>query len=271
MWTDNYVSHLPSLISHNIMNKIAIIGGTGLSQIPELEIRERKTVTTRYGEPSSSLICGRLNGVEVIFLARHGPEHTIAPHSVNYRANISALDAEGVNSIIAVNAVGGIRADMQPGTLVLPEQIIDYTYGREHSFCGEDGTELQHVDFTHPYSEHLRQLLLTALNGMEGNFVCGGVHGVTQGPRLETAAEIDRLERDGCDIVGMTGMPEAALARELGMDYACLALVVNPAAGRCREAITMADIQKVLDAAIPRVKATIAVACEQLCGEMSND
>ena len=246
------------------MKKIAIIGGTGLSQLPELDIRESKTVTTSYGEPSAPLICGRLNSAEVVFLARHGNRHSIPPHRVNYRANLAALQAEGVDAVIAVNAVGGIRADMQPGTLVLPEQIIDYTYGREHSFCNGGDTELQHVDFTHPYSECLRQVLLTGLNDMEGHFVCGGVHGVTQGPRLETAAEVDRLERDGCDIVGMTGMPEAALARELGMDYVCLAIVVNPAAGRCRETITMADIQRVLERAIPRVKATIILACEQL-------
>ena len=250
--------------------KIAIIGGTGLSNMPELEVRERKSVTTAYGDPSSELICGTLigaeqSGTEVVFLARHGSEHTIAPHRINYRANLSALQAEGVTAIIAVNAVGGIRTDMQPGTLVLPEQIIDYTYGREHSFSGCNGAALQYADFTRPYSASLRRALLAGLNSMDGHFISGGVHGVTQGPRLETAAEIDRLERDGCDIVGMTGMPEAALARELDIEYACLALVVNAAAGRSAGIITMADIQRVLDAAIPNVKKVIAVACEKVC------
>ena len=246
--------------------KIAIIGGTGLSQIPELNIRERTFHSTPYGDPSSALVCGTLNGFDVIFLARHGSEHTIAPHRVNYRANLFALQQKGVTAVIAVNAVGGISADMQAGALVVPEQIIDYSYGREHTYA-DGNAELQHIDFTQPYTESLRRALLDALAEQGEQAVDGGVHAVTQGPRLESAAEIDRLERDGCDIVGMTGMPEAALARELGLEYACLTLVVNAAAGRSAGIITMADIQRVLDTGIPKVKKTIAKVCEKFCEE----
>jgi len=167
-----------------------------------------------------------------VFLARHGAPHTLAPHAVNYRANVWALREAGVREIIAINAVGGIGDAYPPGRLVIPDQLIDYTWGREHSYCGGAGRALQHVDFTTPYSASLRRRLLQAAPHVGLEVADGGVYGVTQGPRLETAAEIGRMARDGCDIVGMTGMPEAALARELELDYACCAVVVNRAAGR---------------------------------------
>ncbi|MCV6604475.1 MAG: S-methyl-5'-thioinosine phosphorylase [Porticoccaceae bacterium] len=246
------------------MHKIAIIGGTGLSNMPELKILDSKPVTTRYGSPSAPLLYAELAGAEIIFLARHGADHSIPPHCVNYRANLSALKSHGVTAVIAVNAVGGIRADMGAGALVVPDQIIDYTCNREHTYSDSNEVPLQHVDFTNPYSEWLRQQLLAALQAESARAIDGGVHGVTQGPRLESAAEIDRLERDGCDLVGMTGMPEAALARELGLDYACLALVVNPAAGRSVENISMADIQRVLDTGMPTIRRGLARACQQI-------
>ncbi|MDM3869942.1 S-methyl-5'-thioinosine phosphorylase [Porticoccus sp. W117] len=246
------------------MKKIAIIGGTGLTQMPELQVHQNKTVTTQYGSPSSSLLCGQLSGADVVFLARHGSDHSIPPHCVNYRANMAALKQEGVSAVIAVNAVGGIRRDMSAGTLVVPDQIIDYTWGREHTYSDGSDVPLAHVDFTQPYTEPLRQQLLSALQAEGIAAINGGVHGVTQGPRLESAAEIDRLERDGCDLVGMTAMPEAALARELELGYACLALVVNPAAGRSVDTISMADIQTVLEQSIPKIRAVLARACEHM-------
>lgn len=209
-----------------------IIGGTGMAQLAGLEVEREETPSTPWGEPSAPLLRGRFAGIPVVFLARHGRDHDIAPHAVNYRANVWALRDAGVRRVIAVNAVGGISADCAPGTLVVPDQLIDYSWGRAHSYCDGVGMPLEHVDFTEPYSATVREWLLWAgaAAGIEPRD--GGTYAATQGPRLETAAEIDRCARDGCDIVGMTGMPEAALARELELDYACCAVVVNWAAGR---------------------------------------
>ena len=209
-----------------------IIGGTGMAQLAGLAIESEECATTPWGEPSAPLLRGRFAGMPVVFLARHGRDHDIAPHAVNYRANIWALRDAGVQRIIAVNAVGGISADCAPGVLVVPDQVIDYSWGRVHSYCDGTAMPLEHVDFTEPYSATVREWLLWAgaAAGVEPRD--GGIYAATQGPRLETAAEIDRFARDGCDIVGMTGMPEAALARELQLDYACCAVVVNWAAGR---------------------------------------
>jgi 5'-methylthioadenosine phosphorylase/5'-methylthioinosine phosphorylase len=236
------------------MAKLAIIGGTGLSDIDDLQCIETQHIETPFGQPSAALIAGEIHGNSVIFLPRHGVQHTIAPHSINYRANIWALQALGVTDIIAVAAVGGIGADLGPGSLVCPDQIIDYTYDREHSFFSDDFSAQQHIDFTYPYNEKLRQKVMTA--GRELNFKMsdGGVYGATQGPRLETAAEITRMAQDGCSIVGMTGMPEAALARELGIDYACCALVVNWAAGLSDSLITMTAIEQTLSSGMADVK-----------------
>ena len=214
------------------MNPTGIIGGTGLAQLEGLELLREEAAATPWGAPSAPLLHGLFAGAPVVFLARHGAQHDLAPHAVNYRANLWALRAAGVRRVIAVNAVGGISRDCVPGSLVIPHQLIDYSWGRAHSFFDGGDSGLQHVDFTAPYTPALREGLLRAGAdaGLEPRD--GGVYACTQGPRLETAAEIDRLERDGCDIVGMTGMPEAGLARELGLEYACCAVVVNWAAGR---------------------------------------
>jgi 5'-methylthioadenosine phosphorylase len=197
-----------------------------------------------------------LNGREVVFLARHGYGHTIPPHAVNYRANIWALASQGVKAIVAVASVGGIRADMGPGVLAVPAQIIDYTHGRKGTFFdGADGI-VKHIDFTHPYTPSLRRRILDACARCEEPVIDGGVYATVQGPRLETAAEIDRLERDGADMVGMTAMPEAALAREAGVDYAGLSVVVNWAAGRGSSAggISFDEIAEALDRSMARVR-----------------
>jgi len=214
------------------MSMPGIIGGTGLMTLEGLRLERRQTVGTPWGEPSAPLLHGRFAGRPVVFLPRHGSAHTIAPHEVNYRANIWALREAGVSRVIAVNAVGGIGARFAPGTLAIPDQLIDYSWGRAHTFSGGRGEPLQHIDFTEPYSAGLRVMLLAAAVRAGIDAHDGGVYGVTQGPRLETAAEIDRMARDGCDLVGMTGMPEAGLAREIGLEYACCAVVVNRAAGR---------------------------------------
>jgi len=234
-------------------NNIAIIGGTGLTQLRELEILRRETLQTPYGEPSAALTIGSLYGREVVFLARHGDRHTIPPHRVNYRANLWALKQLGISRVISVCAVGGISRDAGPGVIMIPDQIIDYTWSRAHTLYEEALDAVTHIDFTAPYCEALRQVLLAAAGRAGIAVLDRGTYGATQGPRLETAAEIDRLERDGCHIVGMTGMPEASLARELGLCYAACAVSANAAAGRSAAPITMEAIEAVLDTGMARV------------------
>ena len=240
------------------MNKLGIIGGTGLTALAGLEIDEARACHTPYGEPSAKLVFGRYAGRPVVFLARHGHPHVIPPHQVNYRANLWALKDNGVDNLIAVNAVGGITAAMAPERIVVPDQIIDYTWSRQHTFIADDLNQVTHVDFTHPYSVALRNQIIAAATAAKISFVARGTYGATQGPRLETAAEIERMQRDGCDIVGMTGMPEAGLARELAMDYASICLVVNWAAGKSAEDISMAIIEGHLKAGMDKVMALLA-------------
>jgi 5'-methylthioinosine phosphorylase len=233
---------------------LAVIGGTGLYRFPGLEDVERHAVDTPYGHPSDAVVVGRVGTHRVAFLARHGESHTIPPHRVYYRANLWALQHIGAHRVIGVNAVGGIRDDMGPRVLAVPDQIIDYTHGRLTSFSDVAGAEVKHIDFSEPYSAGLRRQLLAAAARAGIAAVDGGCYGATQGPRLETRAEIARLRRDGCDLVGMTGMPEAALARELELDYACLAVVANWAAGCGDEAeISLPEIFANLEAATAKV------------------
>ena len=244
---------------------LAIIGGSGLSQLGNMEITQRKVVRTPYGEPSGALTLGRIAGSEVIFLARHGYGHTIAPHQVNYRANLWALKESGAKEIVSVASVGGIRKDLWPGVLLLPHQVIDYTWGRPSTFFESPGAPVDHIDFTEPYSRGLRARLLKAAAACGERITEQGVYAATQGPRLETAAEIDRLERDGADIVGMTGMPEAALAREIGLEYAPIAVVANYAAGRgeSQHAVALDRIGAVLEESMGRVRKIIEKLCEK--------
>lgn len=244
--------------------KLAVIGGSGLYRLEGLEQARHQAVATPYGSPSAPLVLGRLGEVDLVFLARHGEGHTIPPHRINYRANLAALKQVGVTHVIAVAAVGGITPKMAPQTLVVPDQIIDYTYGRAHTFFESEESQVTHVDFTYPYSEPLRQSLLQAASRCGLEVIDGACYGCTQGPRLETAAEIRRMERDGCDLVGMTGMPEAALARELELQYACLAVVVNWAAGKTAGIVSMAEIEANLQAGMAKVRRLLAALVEQL-------
>lgn len=235
---------------------LGIIGGTGLTQLANLEITHRQVARTPYGEPSGALTFGRICGQEVIFLARHGYGHTIPPHQVNYRANLWALRAHGVDRIVSVATVGGIHPALIPGTLVIPDQIIDYTHGRDCTFFVENDKPVIHLDFTVPYCQLMRASLNAAARACGISLRDGGVYGAVQGPRLETAAEINRIERDGADMVGMTGMPEAYLARELELSYAAVGVVVNYAAGRGSsvEGIHMESIQAVLGEVMAQVR-----------------
>jgi 5'-methylthioinosine phosphorylase len=246
----------------------AVIGGSGLYNLGDDFVEGSKNfVNTPYGATSAEIIRGTWQNQPVVFMARHGELHKIPPHQINYRANLYALKQQGVTHVIAVNAVGGISANYGPKTIVLPDQIIDYSWGRAHSFCDADSgaidnDEIQHIDFTYPYSSSLRALIVESGTEAGIKYQSSGVYGCTNGPRLETKAEITRMSRDGCDIIGMTGMPEAALARELGIEYASIALVVNWCAGvneteNTSSKITMEEIMKVLEQGLQPVKRLI--------------
>jgi len=249
---------------------LAIIGGSGLSKLDILQEPSYTKVATPHAESEVVIQSGRIAGHTIAFLPRHGEQHVIPPHKINYKANLWALQKIGITDVIAINAVGGINPQMAPGQLAIPDQIIDYTFARGHTFYEENLTEVVHIDFSHPYSNKLRHLLITAVENEDRESMAAidslpmteGVYGCTQGPRLETAAEVARLRQDGCDMVGMTGMPEAALAKELGLRYACLALSVNRAAGLAATPITMEAINHTLSIGMGAVKKLLPVFVE---------
>lgn len=240
------------------MTKLAIIGGSGLTNLNGLEIIDEISPDTTWGKPSASITVGKFNNNEILFLPRHGNPHTIPPHKINYRANIQALKDIGASEIIAINAVGGITEKMTPCRIVITDQLIDYTHGRIDTFYEDNLKEVTHIDLTTPYSESLRGQLINAATEINIDIANAGTYAVTQGPRLETAAEIIRLEKDGCNIVGMTSMPEASLARELEIDYACCALVVNWAAGKTNDIISMEIIENNLKDGMGKIQSLIA-------------
>jgi len=246
------------------MSKIGIIGGTGLTRLEQLTITRREVVNTPYGEASGAFTHGVLHEKDVVFLARHGNSHHIAPHDINYRANLWALQSLGVDKIIAFNAVGGITADMKPAHIIIPHQLVDYTSGREHTFFDQSADSVVHIDFSHPYSELLRDAFFVAADQIDVSICKNAVYAATQGPRLETAAEVERLQRNGCDIVGMTGMPEAALARELEIRYVSCCIVANWAAGIGAETITMEEINRNLTKGMATATALLAASVSNM-------
>jgi 5'-methylthioadenosine phosphorylase len=244
---------------------LAIIGGSGLTKLPGLTITQRQVVRTPNGDPSGALTFGELEGHPVIFLARHGYGHTIPPHLVNYRANLWALKSVEVTHVASMATVGGIHPELTPGMLCVPDQIIDYTHGRETTCAVYGESPVSHLDFTWPYCEEMRQRCITALKAAGEEFLDYGTYGCVQGPRLETKAEIDRMAKDGADMVGMTGMPEAYLARELGICYAAIAASVNWAAGRgdSGETISAQGIEAMLAEVMGRVRVVLKhLACQ---------
>lgn len=245
------------------MSAIAVIGGTGMNDWPGLERVREQAGSTPYGAPAAPLIHGRIHGAEVIFLARHGVGHTTPPHLINYRANLWALKEAGARAVIAIAAVGGIARSLPPAAVAVPKDLVDYTWGRAHTYSDGPPAAVQHAEFSHPYTPALRKTLLAAARGARVKLVDGGVMGVTQGPRLESPAEIRRMKRDGCTMVGMTGMPEAALARELGLDYAALAVSVNWAAGLGSGDIH-GEIGRSLAGGMAKVRAVLARALPAL-------
>ena len=238
---------------------LAIIGGRGLTELASLNITHRQVMRTPYGEPSGAFLFGTLNQREVIFLARHGFGHTIPPHLVNYRANLWALREQGVNNVVSIATVGGIRADLTPGTIVVPDQIIDYTHGRDATFYDTRDASYTNTNFALPFCPELRGRILRSAGIVQQSCVDGGVYAATQGPRLDSIAEINRYERDGADMVGMTGMPETALAMELGLNYAIIAVVVNHAAGRGdnKQGVNMEQVNATANVAMERVRSIL--------------
>jgi 5'-methylthioinosine phosphorylase len=213
-----------------VTRQFAIVVGSGFESFAASGDPHR--VHTRFGPPSAPIHPVRFEGHTVLVLPRHGDDHSLPPHLVNYRANLEALKDVGADTVIGLNTVGVISGVRQPGEIAIPDQVIDYTWGREHTIYSEPSSDFEHIDFTYPFSAALRSELLAAASVAGIECYDGGVYAATQGPRLESAAEIDRLEGDGADFVGMTAMPEASIAMELGLSYACLSLVVNKAAGR---------------------------------------
>jgi len=243
------------------MGVIAIIGGSGASRLGLTPADGDGTGLGPQGNPYGTVSAPirrlQIAGIPCLYLPRHGDRHQIPPHRINYRANLWALRQLGADRVVALAAVGGISSDLGPGAFAVPDQIIDYSYGRDHTLYEGDQSGVEHVDFSVPYCQPLREMILhaCAATGVEARD--GGVYGATQGPRLETAAEIARMERDGCHLVGMTGMPEAALARELGLCYATLAYVVNWAAGKGPGAIHIEEIEAHLGPSAQRAGAII--------------
>ncbi|WP_448477590.1 S-methyl-5'-thioinosine phosphorylase [Pseudoxanthomonas mexicana] len=238
---------------------LAVIGGTGVYRLADLQDVETRVLDTRFGAPSGPVRIGTLEGRRVAFLARHGEGHSVPPHRVNYRANLQVLKDIGATRVLALNTVGGITDAYGPRVLACPDQLIDYTWGRISTICEEPGSDVLHLDFGDPYTHLLRRQVVDAARACGVELVDGGCYGATQGPRLETRAEIRRMRRDGCDLVGMTGMPEAGLAREMGLEYACLAIVANWAAGcGTDEEITMDEVLANVAAASAGIPALIA-------------
>jgi purine nucleoside phosphorylase len=243
---------------------LGLIGGTGLTGLEQSAAE--LSIDTPYGAPSAPVRVMRYGAVRLLFLPRHGSPHRFPPHLVNYRANLWALREAGAHQVLAVSAVGGTREPYAPGTLAAPNQLIDYTWGREQTYCDSPDAPLVHADFTWPYEGALRRALLRAADDASISLVDGGCIGVFQGPRLESAAEIARAARDGCDMAGMTSLPEAALARELGLDYAGLAVVSNWGAGLSGAAISEDDILETLQEPMKRVRRLVAALAERLAG-----
>jgi len=249
---------------------LALLGGTGLNELQEAQktlAMETLDIETPWGLPSAPVRLVRTEPLRLLFLPRHGSPHRLPPHCVNYRANLWALREAGAARVLAVYAVGGLHEPYRPGALVAADQLIDYTWGREHTYSHSGDVPLVHVDFTRPFEGPLRRAVLAAARKAGVEIVDGGCLGVTQGPRLESAAEVQRARRDGCDLVGMTALPEAALARELGLDYAGIAVVSNWGAGVRDGQLSEDDIAATLREPMQRVRRLVdAVAAELAAG-----
>lgn len=235
------------------MSKIGVIGGSGLYEIKGFVLKKKRTISTPYGKPSDQYLTGTMGKTEIIFLPRHGSHHNIPPHMINYRANIWGFRKLGVDRILSISAAGGINKGLKPGDIVISDQILDMTKERKSTYY--DGKEgVIHIDFTEPYCPELRRILLKAGRQKRLSLKNGGTYVAVEGPRLETASEIKSFSILGGDIVGMTGMPEAALARELEICYAGISVVANYAAGISRRKLTVAEVMEAMKDSTEKIK-----------------
>ncbi|MDR2873720.1 MAG: S-methyl-5'-thioadenosine phosphorylase [Methanobrevibacter sp.] len=219
--------------------RIGIIGGSGIYEITKNETNiDTKTVLTPYGD-SVDVSLFKIDDKDIAFIPRHKVGHKVPPHKINYRANIYALKQLGVNQIIATNAVGSIKMDISPGSLVLPDDFIDLSYKRERTFYDD---EVIHTDFTQPYCNRLREII-----SKQGNLINSGVYVCIEGPRFETPSEIKMFQKIGGDLVGMTGLPEVVLARERGICYSSICIVSNYATSLSENELTIDEVYEIME------------------------
>lgn len=235
------------------MSKIGLIGGSGLYDIQGFVLKQKKSITTPFGKPSDQYLIGKIGKTDIVFLPRHGKKHNIPPHMINYRANIWGFRKLGVDRIISISAVGGIRKGLRPGDIVVLDQTMDMTRNRKSTFYDGKGGVV-HIDFTEPYCPELRRIILKAGKDAGVPVKNGGNYVAVEGPRLETASEIKSFKLLGGDVVGMTGMPEASLAREVAICYTGISVVANYAAGISKTKLTVPEVMKVMHASTETLK-----------------
>ena len=248
------------------MSKVGLIGGSGLYDIKGFVLKQKKSVTTPFGKPSDQYLIGRIGGTDIVFLPRHGKKHDIPPHMINYRANIWGFKKLGVDRIISISAVGGIKKGLKPGDIVVLDQIMDMTKNRESTFYDGKGGVV-HIDFTEPYCPELRNMILKAGKQTGVSLKNGSNYVAVEGPRLETAAEIKGFKLLGGEVVGMTGMPEASLAREVEICYAGISVVANYAAGISRTKLTVPEVMEAMHASTEKIKSLLEKTFPLIPGE----
>lgn len=256
--------HAASYDTDNFAGHIAIIGGTGFEVLPPEIFAESMDVETRFG--AARVLSVSNNYVEpykLYFLTRHGATHGLAPHQINYRANIAALQQLGVRYIYATNAVGSLRTSLPPGSLALLNDFIDFTHGRPLTYF-DQGEAWSHVDFSTPYSELLRATVLGAAKELKLNVVSTATYLCCDGPRFESPAEVRLFAQWGADVVGMTGLPEAIFAREAGIEYAALGIVTNLGAGLTRQKVEHEGVIAVMSEMLPKIRELMLTAATRL-------
>lgn len=241
---------------------LGIIGGSGIYDLPGLEDRREETITTPWGDPSDALMRGRIGDTEIVFLSRHGRGHRIPPDAINYRANIDALKRAGVTDLISLSACGSFKPELSPGHFVLVDQFVDRTWGRAASFFGAGC--VAHVSMAHPVSPHLMDRLSVAARAEGIGISIGGTYVCMQGPQFSSYAESMAYKQQGFDVIGMTAMPEAKLAREAEISYATLAMVTDYDCWHPEhDAVDVASVIQVMNDNIGKARRIVARVAQQ--------
>ena len=248
------------------MSKIGLIGGSGLYDIKGFVLKQKKSITTPFGKPSDQYLIGKIGKTDIVFLPRHGKKHNIPPHMINYRANIWGFKKLGVERILSICAVGGIKKGLKTGDIVILDQIMDMTKNRKSTFYNGKG-RVVHIDFTEPYCPELRRIILKAGKQARVSLKNGGNYVAVEGPRLETASEIKSFKLLGGDVVGMTGMPEASLAREMEICYSGISVVANYAAGISKTKLTVPEVMEAMYASTEKIKSLLKKTFSLIPGE----